>query len=262
MSRPFPPIFLAPVIAISLTPAGVAQQAQPKAADAAAVTVIEAGRHPLQDLIDRFATELGRNYLYSEADLQGTQATIELQSPLRLAHDEVETVLGELAYSKGFVLVPLNEEQGIYEWMSQAGPKRSEIFIHAMTLTPEQVLANPRRVIPVQSLVPLHHLNAQLAQNQLRPFFGTGAAWQGLTIGAAGESLLLGGVAPQVAKAIELVRGIDEQAANAQSQQQTWQEKIEQRLRALEKKAGVADSKDDGGEPNEKDGDNGEGGAW
>ena len=101
----------------------------------------------------------------------------------------------------------------------------------------------------VMTSIPLEFMNASAAQNQLRPFFVSGGGHGSVTFGAAGDSLLLQGVAYQVAMAIEIVRGIDVPPTNPgggravavsrhDESLREAVERLEKRVEALEKKRG------------------------
>ena len=64
----------------------------------------------------------------------------------------------------------------------------------------------------VLTSVPLKHIDAAKASQQLRPFFTSGGGRNGLSFGNAGNqrSLLLQGYANQVATAIRLLRDVDQ----------------------------------------------------
>lgn len=218
--------------------------------------VIEAGQHDIKDLVDRSAAFLGRNYLYSEADfLNAPESTVRLQHRLELDAQGCEEVVGQLAYTVGYAMLPVDAERGIYQWIFRQGPKRSEIPTSSTPMEPEEVMARRNSKMPVLTTIPLQHINATAAQNQLRPFFlaGGGGAAQ-IQFGVAGQALLVQGFADQVAAAIELLRKVDvpppgqgharvsgafqdEETGSVQSLLE-WREQIEERLQHLENKIG------------------------
>ena len=202
--------------------------------------VIEAGEHDLRDLLNRSAVFLGRNYLYSEGDLANTPDTkVRLQQKLVLDAKSCEEVVSQLAYQLGFAMIPINPEQGIYEWIFRAGPKRPELAMRPIQLEPEQVLAQRKLLQQVLTAVPMRHVNATRACNELRPFILGGTQGFGVTLGVAGESLLIQGFTDQVASVIELVREIDTVPGAEEAREpgeQGWRQQIEARIKALESK--------------------------
>ena len=224
-----------------------AQQAS--AADAAAADhsakkfVLEAGDHRLRDLIHDSAKFLGRNYLVVEGEFVGSQdASISIQTELRLDAAGVEQVISQLAYSRGFAMVARDRENGVFEWVAVNGSRRAEIFANPLRLTPEAVLAMRNSKIAVSTVLEVEHIDAQRAVTSLRPFFSAASGMQALTIGAvSANAMLLTGYADAVAVAIEQVQ-ISEQAAAKVEQNAERQglakriEQLERRLRALEKK--------------------------
>jgi hypothetical protein len=200
------------------------------------VFVLEAGEHDVVDLIDQSALFLGRNYVYAENEVaQAASRKVRLQHRLELDAAGCEEVVSSLAFSVGLAMLPLNPQRGIYEWVLLAGPKRGLVSTAALAMTPQKVQANRNLRIPVTVTYPLQHINAGAATNQLRPFFAAGSV-AAITLASAGDSVVIGGFAPEVANAIDLLERIDaapaEQPAAVPA---AWQAQVEQRLRALEK---------------------------
>lgn len=198
--------------------------------------VLEAGEHALPELIDRAAVWLGRNYLTSENDFQGPAMTVRLQTEMHLDEDGLDTALGHLLFARGFAVMTLSEELGLYEVVSLNGPRRGEVMNRAVERSPEEVLERQDRIEMVSTTVVVHHLNAQIAVNSLRPFFAQSSPATGLTVGSTGDTrtVVLQGFAPQVATAIRMLHRADEAAADAQQREHL--ERIEQRVEQLEQR--------------------------
>jgi len=173
--------------------------------------VLEAGEHRLQDILNSAAEFLNRNYIMPTAELANAANTIEIQRKLNLDAIGCEEVVSQLAYVKGFTIVPLDPLRGLYEVVSQRGQRVAEIGINPLHLSPDEVLRKSRMKVQVLTSVPLKHLDAAKASQQLRPFFTSGGGRNGLQFGNAGNqrSLLLQGYASQVAGAIRLLREVD-----------------------------------------------------
>ena len=203
--------------------------------------VLDAGVHEVQDLIDRAAKFLGRNYIYSEQDLQNAPSSVlKLQNKLVLDAVGCEEVVGQLAYSAGFAMIPVDEERGIYEWVYRSGPKRQELSTRAVKMTADEVLRHRKRSIRVLTSLALNNIDAVGTQNMLRPFFlggGGGGVGDALQFGVAGNSVLIQGFAARVADAIVLIREADN-AAQPSQRDREWRQHIEARLGALEKARG------------------------
>lgn len=198
--------------------------------------VLEAGQHNIRELIDRAAEYLGRNYLYSESDIQNApDMKVKLQQRLVLDGVGCEEVVSQLAYSKGLAMIPIDETRGIYEWIYRTGPKRFELNASAVEMTPAQVLAKSKQRLMVLTTVPLSRLNANALTNQLRPFFVQGGGQGTVTFGAAGRSLLLQGDARQVAAAIRMIDKI-ESSAPADQTSDSWHRQVEERLDEIEER--------------------------
>lgn len=173
----------------------------------ATTMLVPAGSWKIKALIDATAKFLGRNILCDERELMDPRP-VELQSPLTLDRVAAEDHLTQVLYSHGLVLVMRAGEGQLGEVISSRGARQSEIAAAAVTCTEAEILARPDRCVPVQVVVELKTINAQVATNALRPFFGMrgGAGGLGLTIGmTGGRGLLLCGLQPEVAKAIQML---------------------------------------------------------
>ncbi len=193
---------------------------------------LDAGEMHLTDLVNRVAEQLGRNYLYDPRELAPDQNLITLQTAMLFDDpDGLEVFLGRMLWSKGFVRVPFGNDEKTWEILSLQGPRRGEVASRARQMTADQVLAIREHYLPVQCAVPLANLHPQHAANALRPFFASSSngGAQLTTMGLGDEGpILLHGLAPQVAAAIDLVRDADA-AATKQSTN------LEQRIDALSK---------------------------
>ena len=181
--------------------------------------VLKAGDHDLRDIFEDAAKFLGRNYILHEADFgKGDHLRIHLQKSLNLDATGCEEVVSNLAYTRDFTIVPMDELRGLYEVIFLRGARRPLAAANAIHLDPDDVLKRSKQKIIVLTAVPLEHIDAAKAGQQLRPFFaGTGASGYGLQFGNAGSqrSLLLQGFADQVAGAIRLLRKVDQPNAQA-----------------------------------------------
>ena len=202
--------------------------------------VIEAGEHTIKDLIDRTAEFLKRNYIYSaqEVDQLGPEASIKIQNRLDLGRTEVETVVSQLLYTRNFAMLPVNEPRGIYEWVSLAGQKRTEIDSRPKQMTVAEVMAYVGPKMPVITTYTLQNIQAPQAQNTLRPFFVSGGGpGPSLSFGIIGNAnaLLIRGFSDQVAAAVKLLQRTDGAAPDTEDFY-VWKERIEKRVEALEQK--------------------------
>ncbi|MEM7201183.1 MAG: hypothetical protein AAF628_12995 [Planctomycetota bacterium] len=211
--------------------------------------LLEAGEHNLPRLIDRAAEFLGRNHLYSEDDLgHAGHLEVRLQNRLVLDRRGCEALVSELAFAKGIAMLPLDAERGVYQWIHMRGslsPKLNECY---ESLSPDEVMARRSTYVPVLTHVPLTHINPTAATNQLRPFFAAGAGQPPiLTVGAAARSIVLLGLAPRVASAIELLRqtdvGPEVETGRGVHAAGIDQEEIEKRFEALERRVKALEPK-------------------
>ncbi len=223
---------------VSLSPA----TAQDAAAESAApLFEIAAGEHEIADLIRRSGEFLGRHYVLHEQDMSNShQTTVRIDRPMHLDPAGCERVVGLLAYSIGFAMMPLDPTHDLWEWASMSGPRRSELTQRALPMTVEEVRHSNNRTLVVQTTVTLKHLDANAASNTLRPFFMTRGGSAALTIGAAGGSLLLSGFVHQVDRALQVLDAADVPrkapvvAAEENEDCATRLKRLEQRIAKLE----------------------------
>jgi hypothetical protein len=238
-----------------------------RAPAAKAPFVFEPGVVELRTLLERCGTYLQRNILADEVELAigpgkprakpaaaaAAEAPsgpfVELQLPVVTDAAGCEELLTGLLWTRGLVLVPLDEAKGVYEVLSMNGPRAREINLRAPQRTVQQVLARPTLRQYVTVVVELRHTNATIANNALRPFFAmAGNNNAALNIGNVGNttSLLLSGPQDLVASALQLVQAADVpqppesrpdlvQRLDALARQN---EQLAQRVAALEEKLG------------------------
>jgi hypothetical protein len=227
-------------------PAAVAAPAQVRAV-AGHGFVLEAGDLTLEELIDAAAQFLNRNILTTpqETLAGGKSVTIHLQNRMELDANGCEEMLCTLLYSRGLALTVLDPGRNLYEVINMAGPRGKEIATRAVWMTPEEVLRRPTLRMPVLTTVELQHINAPVAVNALRPFFGqAGSSGTSLQLGNVGNNaaLLLQGFADQVAAAIRLLRECDKppppnQAPELVTRIQQLEQQIQSLQQQLAKKA-------------------------
>ncbi len=197
--------------------------------------VIPAGKVDLRELCDRVARQLGRNYLRGDLEVGSPKPGLELQVPMSVrSADELHAVFGQLAYSCGFCVVPMQSTLETYEVLNMQGPRRVEIPNRAVWKTTDEILQMRGRYEPVICIVTLANMSAQNATVALRPFFAQSSSGVGgLVLGSVGDehSIVLSGLAPQVASAVAMLRAVDANSQRARSG-------LEARVEALEQRAG------------------------
>lgn len=170
-----------------------------------------AGKRGVVELIDATAKYLGVNILTDRNEVLTAQP-LDLQTDVRLQADEIDDFVGNLLWSRGFVMVPRDVRTGTYEVISMQGPRAREALGATVARTPEEILERPNLRVPVSTSVALAHTNAVVVTNALRPFFAAqGGAGGSLTLGAGGASntLLLTGIQCDVARALQAIRSVD-----------------------------------------------------
>jgi hypothetical protein len=188
--------------------------------------VLEAGDHDLTDIIERAAKFLGRNYLFHASEKAAASAqnrgrrggapggtddttSIRLQKKLILDAIACEEVVSQLAFSRGFVIVPVDALRGIYEVISVVGPRSSILRSRFEHVTPVEVRRRSRMRVLVSTIVRLEHVSASTASQQLRPFLARSNNIGEVVVGSVGSGLLLSGFSEKVAGVLRLLEVID-----------------------------------------------------
>ena len=206
---------------------------------------LAAGELVLTDFVDACANYLGWNILYEKQQLAGAPPSpTKLQRPVVTDRDGCEELLYELLHRRGFAVKSVDLARDIYEVIQRNGPRARELADGARYVQWQAVLDRPTLKRTVITALPLKHLNAQTAQNSLRPFFaGAGAGGQGLQVGTVGskQSLLLQGLQDQVAQAVRMIQHADvpEKDGTPRSSSRTLNGRLralEDRIKALEEK--------------------------
>ena len=230
MPRPVTCTFPFAVLLLALAPAAqepeVKQAPVPTARAASSVTVtlgqpfsLAPGEHDLVDLVEKAATILGRNILWTDTERQvakGQGLSVFLNNPIKLTPPAFEELLANLLYTRGFAIVPVDPEKGFYEVLCVYGPRQRDVMNRAPWRTPEEVLARPNHCEFVLTSVRLKHINATICTNALRPFFAMGGGGNNigsqLTIGNVGnqEAMVLMGFTDQLCAALRLIRECDQ----------------------------------------------------
>ena len=253
---------LAVLVAVTL-PLHAQQSSDRKGADAPAEKqapfVFEAGTTDLQELVARCARYLHRNILFDDRELAAVtpqparrggrrqpaaaEAAEEVEGPaVTLAQPVVtdaagcEDLLSSLLWRHGLAIVPLDEDKAVYEVIAMAGQRGGEVILRALHRTPEQVLARPALRMYVTVVYEFEYINAQYANNSLRPFFmGASGQTRGhLMIGSVGNqnSMLLSGPQDVVAQALRVLRSAD-------TRPRDLEQRLEERLQRIEAKLGI-----------------------
>ena len=122
-----------------------------------------------------------------------------------------------MLYIKGFAVVPRGEgDLELLEIVMMSGARGREVTNGSRYVPPDELAEYRYQTgVPIMTTVPLKNINAQLANNALRPFFaGTGGTTAGssVQIGNVGNksALLLQGFGPQVYAAVELLKLVDQ----------------------------------------------------
>ncbi len=195
--------------------------------------VLDAGEHDLVKVIEASARFLGRNYLLAPTEIGGNPK-VTLQMKLDLDAAGCEAVVSQLAYAQGLIATPLDRGRGLWEFVNLNGAKRAEVSSRAIGLTPDEVRLKRNVRVYVMTYAPLQHMRASIAAQTLRPFFA-GAGGSQINIGTAGteQTILLQGLAEQVAQALDLIAQVDQPQA-AVPIEDTRFAALEARVKALE----------------------------
>lgn len=207
--------------------------------------VLAAGEHDLRTVITAAASYLGRNLLMVE--VLADDLKVHLQVPQKLDRDGCLAVVTQLAYLHGLVLVPIDADRGMWEFININGARRNEAVGRAPLLTLDEVRKLKGTRIIVTSVIPVQHVRATAATQTLRPFFATGGSAT-LNLGTAGSesAVVVSGFVDQVLSAAALIVAVDIPAKQEAPTSQDRLQALEARVAALEAKLRAAEKAKDG----------------
>jgi hypothetical protein len=222
---------------LAIAPLCLAQQPGKAAPPAAKEPfTLPAGEMKIPALIDRCAAYLDCNILWDAAASAGVPSV----TVAKLVSTDRAGCLDFLASSlrsAGFSLTWLDQRAGTLEAICSTGARSREISARAEFVSEEQLAAAPTLCMPVIVLVPLQHVNAAFAANQLRPMLAANReAGNQVVAGNIGRMpvLLFMGMRPEVAKAIRAIREFDQPAPDSPTDRAKRLAALEKRIQALE----------------------------
>jgi general secretion pathway protein D len=236
--RPLTRVLLTAVALFALAPLAAAQNetetqdpVKPvmevdEATDTIAFSMNESNGMPLTEFIKWAQEVTNKRFTYNPTELTtgSTQGSVvSFLGTFRIKRDRFEedffSFFQTMLYIKGFAVVPRGDgDLEMLEIVMMTGQRGREVTNGARYVTPDELPSYRFQTgVPILTTVPLKHINAQLANNALRPFFaGTGGTTAGssVQIGNVGNksALLLQGFGPQVYSAVELLKLVDEPA--------------------------------------------------
>lgn len=211
--------------------------------------VLEPGDHTVQELVDRSATFLGRNYLIHSphARIRPDAQMVHLQTKLELGLEACEETVNQLLLTHDWVLTPLDTTRGTYEWIHCMQQNPDKILQRSLTMTPDEVLARPNLCMHVTTQVALRYLDPSRVGNALtsllrdqRNLTRYGALGYSRPVAAgrsviAGGTVVFSGLSQTVAKAVRIVREADRRQKESYDWLAQRLTKLEQRLEEFER---------------------------
>ncbi|MFT4515710.1 MAG: hypothetical protein ACI91B_004429, partial [Planctomycetota bacterium] len=202
-------------------------QANETGQDMVAISITKRDGMELTEFI-KWAQEItGKRFTYNPQELaagssSGSKVNFigTFQFPRKSFKQDFYAFFQTMLYIKGFAVIPRGEgDLEVLEIVMMQGTRGREVTNGARYVTPDEIEQYRNQTgVPILTTVKLHHINAQLANNALRPFFAsTGGRNAGgsVQIGNVGNksSLLLQGFGPQVYAAVKLLKLVDVAAA-------------------------------------------------
>jgi general secretion pathway protein D len=168
----------------------------------------------------------GKRFTYNIQELTGGSSagsTVSFLGTFRIKRERFQedfySFFQTMLYIKGYAVVPRGDgDLELLEIVMMTGTRGREVTNGARYVSPDELINYRFQTgVPILTTWPLKHINAQLANNALRPFFATtGGAQAGgsVQIGNVGNksALLLQGFGPQVYAAVQLLKLVDEPA--------------------------------------------------
>jgi len=209
--------------------------------------VLAPGEHDLRTLITAAASYLGRNLLLADGQIQG-DPKVELQVGQKLDRDGCFAVVTQFAAMHGLVLVPMDKDRGLWEFINANGPRRHEIYTHAPSLTLDEVRRLKGTRIVVTVALPLQHARATVMAQTLRPFYATsGSTSVNLGTGGTESVLAMTGFVDDILNAATMIAQLDQPSrAKEPSEDAQRLQALEAKVQALEERVRGLEGKGQG----------------
>ncbi|MEZ5965474.1 MAG: hypothetical protein R3F56_16695 [Planctomycetota bacterium] len=171
--------------------------------------VLEPGEHDLRQVFVAAGRYLGRNYLVADGEVPGTGVAVTLTTRVDVGAEGCESIVANLAYSKGLAVTALDRERGLWEVVNLYGPRRGVVEARAIEVTHDELAKLRSMPTWVTTTVAARHASATMIAQTLRPFFASNAG--GLNLGTAGNDrlIVLSGMAVDVARAVDMIAKAD-----------------------------------------------------
>lgn len=207
------------LVAVSLAVALPIHRATAQAKDAPAVQgasirvdanglVIEKGAVDADELVTAVAGFLGRNIAWPQPEHgKGRIEPFVLQRPIALDAPGSEEVLSQLLWARGWVLVPVHADKGLWQVLLEREHRR-DITGGALLRTTAEIQRQPGLRVYVRTVVELRHRDATVVAALLQRLFG--GAFQFVVVADRETAqLTLAGFQDDLAQALRLLRSID-----------------------------------------------------
>lgn len=197
--------------------------------------VFEAGEHDLITMLETGARALSHRYVFATKELAPLDSrAIDLAQPLRIPRNRIQSTLFRLAAGRGLAPIPVDPELKLYEWIYSNGPRRHELAQRALSLKHTALDPLDHAGVFVRVRIPLEHLQANMIQNSLRPYYMSSGTQGVIMIGSLGEALIVSGPGDLVHGIVQFVLDEDRRGEPRAKQLELWQAQIAKRLGQLE----------------------------
>ena len=191
--------------------------------DRIVVSMSETNGLELREFIKWAQEVTKKRFTFNENEMMGqanggTRVTFLGSLPFQRAtfQEDFFAFFQTMLFIKGFAIVPRGEgDLEILEIISITGPRVREVTNGARYVTPDELPQYRNQTgVPILTTVQLKHINANVANNAMRPFFASTGGQPGsggVTMGNVGNNsaILLHGYGPQVYAAVELLKLVD-----------------------------------------------------
>ncbi len=179
------------------------------------ISINEAEGLSLQDFIKTAEAITGKVFVYNKQELSSApDPTVTYLGTLKIRKTAFFAFFQTMLYIKGFACLLRDlKDSEIVQIVNMNGTQRTEISNSAKYVPPDEIPNYASQTgVQILTSIALEHVNAQNAQNSLRPFFASATAQAGgLLFGTVGNNraFLLQGFGPQVYAAYQLLKLVD-----------------------------------------------------
>ena len=179
----------------------------------------------MADLVEKMAELLGENHLVDGGwarfeKMRGSgRYTVRLHKRIELDAKCCREVIPELLYTLGWILTPVDEARGLFEWININDRRRGDIRARALFLDRDEVFANTRLHRYVITTLKLENVTVEELTPALTTLAKDNKLLDLMPVAGGTNTVILSGLGAHVAPMVELLRRLDRRAKRSRTRE-------------------------------------------